>query len=52
MEYQCEKCHYRFESNHKVYACPYCGRIGTLKKVPTASELLESIELEEKSKEK
>ena len=51
MEYQCQRCGYKFESQRKPYACPYCGEIGTVKPTPTASDLLEEVTPKEKKKE-
>ncbi|UZE94072.1 MAG: hypothetical protein IB618_00655 [Candidatus Pacearchaeota archaeon] len=43
MEYQCQRCGYKFEAQRQPYACPYCGEIGTAKPTPTAPELLEEV---------
>ena len=47
MEYQCQQCGYRFNAERRPYACPYCGETGTAKPTPTASDLLNEVEMRE-----
>lgn len=50
---QCQKCNYKFETAKKpseIRACPYCGTVGSVKEIPSASALLRSVETDEASK--
>ena len=43
--YKCVGCKYKFESSVNALdkQCPYCSRLGTIEKVQSASEILNSI---------
>lgn len=53
MEYQCQKCGFKFNAVHRPPSCPYCGEIGMARPVPTASDILgEVTETKEEKPEK
>jgi DNA-directed RNA polymerase subunit RPC12/RpoP len=44
-QYVCENCNYSFSSDKPfVRSCPYCGKLGTVKKETTAEKLIDEVD--------
>lgn len=44
-QYVCENCNYNFNSEKLVIkSCPYCGKIGTVRKEMTAENLINDVD--------
>jgi DNA-directed RNA polymerase subunit RPC12/RpoP len=44
VQYVCENCNYSFNSEKPmIRSCPYCGKIGTVKKETTAENLVSEV---------
>ncbi len=46
---QCTKCSHTFEKDRIPLNCPFCGSKGTVRPVPSASQLLSDVTSAEKS---
>lgn len=44
-EYRCASCSYNFSSKEAgIKKCPYCGKVGTIKKEDTTENILEEVD--------
>lgn len=47
-EYQCESCGYRFYRENLPFRCPYCGKESSVRQSPSAEEIMNEVEMDEK----
>jgi Zn finger protein HypA/HybF involved in hydrogenase expression len=41
LDLECERCSYRFSAKDAPQKCPYCDKVGTIRKVQTAQDLID-----------
>ncbi len=49
-KFQCRVCNFKFESQYLPKECPYCSKVGSVRPVPQASDILNEIDRDEKRK--
>jgi len=44
-QYKCENCNYAFNSEKPIIkSCPYCGKVGTVRRETTAEGLINEVD--------